>query len=82
MRVSELPRRLLEAMIRGYRFAISPMFPRSCRFEPTCSQYALEALERYGARRGSWLIVKRVARCNPFVSGGFDPVPEGVRRGP
>jgi hypothetical protein len=82
MTPSHLPRFLLTGVVRVYRFAISPMFPRSCRFEPSCSQYALEALERHGALHGSWLVVKRVGRCNPFVSGGFDPVPEGIRRGP
>lgn len=82
MKASHLPRCLLQALVHAYRFAISPMFPRSCRFEPSCSEYALEALERHGALFGSWLVAKRIGRCNPFVSGGFDPVPEGTRRGP
>ncbi|BAW95867.1 hypothetical protein NIES970_07810 [[Synechococcus] sp. NIES-970] len=61
--------------IQGYRRWISPLFPPSCRFQPTCSQYALEAVERFGPVRGSWLAVKRIGRCHPFHPGGYDPVP-------
>ncbi|MBV5260701.1 membrane protein insertion efficiency factor YidD [Synechococcus moorigangaii CMS01] len=61
--------------IHGYRRWISPLFPPSCRFQPTCSQYALEAVERFGALRGSWLAIKRIGRCHPFHPGGYDPVP-------
>ncbi|ANV90199.1 membrane protein insertion efficiency factor YidD [Picosynechococcus sp. PCC 8807] len=61
--------------IKGYRRWISPLFPPSCRFQPTCSQYALEAVERFGVLRGSWLALKRLGRCHPFHPGGYDPVP-------
>jgi len=63
-------------VIRTYRKYISPAFPPSCRFTPTCSQYALEAVERFGAVRGGGLAVWRILRCNPFCKGGYDPVPE------
>ncbi len=67
---------LLLRLIRFYRRRISPAFPPSCRFTPTCSQYALEAIEKYGAGKGSWLAVKRLIRCNPFNKGDiYDPVP-------
>ena len=65
----------LIAAIRFYRKGISPLKPPVCRFVPTCSQYGLEAIERYGAARGGWLLVKRLARCQPFCKGGYDPVP-------
>ena len=60
--------------LRMYRRFVSPMLPHSCRFVPTCSEYAMEAVERYGALRGGWMAVGRVLRCHPFVRGGFDPV--------
>ena len=63
-------------LIRFYQRWISPYLPRRCRFIPTCSQYALEAIEKYGARKGGWLAFKRLMRCNPFNRGNFyDPVP-------
>lgn len=63
-------------LIRFYQHNISPAFPPRCRFSPTCSQYALEAIERYGVWRGGWLACKRLLRCNPFYKGDyFDPVP-------
>lgn len=61
--------------IRSYRQFISPLFPPTCRFQPTCSQYALEAIERFGPWRGSWLALRRLLRCHPFHPGGYDPVP-------
>lgn len=67
--------RAMIAAIRFYRKGISPLKPPVCRFTPTCSAYGLEAVERYGAARGSWLLVKRLARCQPFSKGGYDPVP-------
>lgn len=67
--------RLIVMLIRGYQVAISPLLPPSCRYTPSCSQYAVEALQRHGALRGSWLAVCRVCRCHPFRRGGYDPVP-------
>jgi putative membrane protein insertion efficiency factor len=63
------------AGIRFYRGYVSPLTPPSCRFQPTCSAYALEAVEKYGAARGSWLTLRRLLRCQPFCKGGYDPVP-------
>lgn len=68
-------RTLLTALITLYRFAISPLLGPRCRFYPSCSAYALEAIRRFGAARGSWLAAKRLARCHPFNPGGYDPVP-------
>lgn len=65
----------LIALVRFYQLFISPLLPPSCRYTPSCSQYAVEALERHGALRGGWLAVKRIARCHPFRAGGYDPVP-------
>lgn len=66
---------VLLGAIRFYRYGISPMLGRNCRFHPTCSEYAQEAVERHGAMRGAWLAAKRVCRCHPFHPGGYDPVP-------
>lgn len=66
---------LLILLVRGYQVAISPILPSSCRYLPSCSHYAIEALEKHGAWRGGWLAVKRIARCHPFRPGGYDPVP-------
>ena len=63
------------ALIRVYQLFISPIFPASCRYTPTCSAYAVEAIERHGVFHGSWLAAKRIARCHPFRPGGHDPVP-------
>jgi putative membrane protein insertion efficiency factor len=67
--------RVMTGAIRFYRRALSPLKPPVCRFYPTCSAYGLEAIEKYGAGKGSWLLVKRLARCQPFSRGGYDPVP-------
>lgn len=66
---------LLRLIIRVYRYFVSPMLPRSCRFHPSCSEYAEEALAQHGALRGSWLAAKRLCRCGPWHPGGYDPVP-------
>ncbi|MEN1728765.1 MAG: membrane protein insertion efficiency factor YidD [Pseudomonadota bacterium] len=66
---------LLLWLIRAYRYLLSPWIGGQCRFTPTCSIYGLQAIEHYGALRGSWLTAKRILRCNPFCEGGHDPVP-------
>jgi putative membrane protein insertion efficiency factor len=73
--ISRWPRNVAMLMIRGYQRAIAPILPRSCRFWPSCSQYTLEAIDRYGVIKGGWLGARRIARCHPFHPGGFDPVP-------
>ncbi len=70
-----LPARGLRLVVRGYQRFISPVLPPACRFAPSCSQYAVDALTRHGAVRGSWLALKRIARCHPWHPGGYDPVP-------
>ena len=70
-----LPKRLLIGLIRFYQRNISPRHPGCCRFIPTCSQYAMEAVTKYGAVKGGWMAFRRILRCNPFHKGGYDPVP-------
>ncbi len=67
--------RLLVLLLRGYRFAISPLYGQVCRYYPSCSAYALQAVTEHGSLRGSWLAVRRIARCHPWAAGGVDPVP-------
>ena len=67
--------RALLGLIQGYKRFISPLLPRACRFYPSCSSYAAEAIERHGAARGVLLAVRRIARCHPLHPGGYDPVP-------
>ena len=74
--IGELPRRLLIALVRAYRLLFKPWLGNACRFEPSCSQYALDALERHGAGGGSLLTAARLLRCHPWCAGGCDPVPE------
>jgi putative membrane protein insertion efficiency factor len=70
-----IARQILILLVRSYQVALSPLLPAACRYYPTCSAYAVEALERHGALRGTWLTVKRIARCHPLHAGGYDPVP-------
>src|ERR1700760_3341540 len=74
------PARLLAALVRGYQLAISPMLRPSCRFAPSCSEYAYESLLEHGALRGSWLALRRLLRCHPICGGGEDPVPPSSGR--
>lgn len=67
-------RRVLIGLVHAYRYLISPMLGRNCRYVPSCSEYALDALGRYGALKGSWLAIKRVSRCHPWSPGGYDPL--------
>jgi len=68
--------KLLRFVVRGYRFLVSPMLPPACRFYPSCSEYAEQALCEHGAWRGSWLTAGRILRCGPWHHGGYDPVPQ------
>ena len=72
---------LLRAPVLAYRYALSPLLGPRCRFYPSCSAYALEALEQHGAGRGAWLSLRRILRCHPWHPGGYDPVPEGTDPG-
>lgn len=76
-----LPARLLLVLIRGYQLGISPWLGASCRYHPTCSAYALEAVTRFGALRGGWLALRRIGRCHPWGGSGYDPVSGSVERG-
>jgi uncharacterized protein len=72
--VNSIAQNLVLALLRGYRWAVSPLLPPACRYVPSCSEYAMEAVERYGAIRGSAMAIWRVLRCHPFTRGGLDPV--------
>ncbi|MGB0601104.1 MAG: membrane protein insertion efficiency factor YidD [Flavobacteriaceae bacterium] len=65
----------LVLLIKGYQLLISPLLPPSCRYQPTCSQYAKEALNKYGLFKGGWLAVKRISKCHPWGGSGYDPIP-------
>jgi len=75
-KIAHSPRLLMIFAVRCYRYAISPFLAPSCRFHPTCSEYAISAFGRYGVIYGGWLTVKRLSKCHPFHEGGFDPLPE------
>lgn len=75
-KIDRILSKILMALVYGYRWLISPLLGNRCRFYPSCSEYALTALEKQGLFRGSWLILKRVICCQPFHPGGFDPVPQ------
>jgi putative membrane protein insertion efficiency factor len=72
--MSQLVQRGVLQLLRAYKWAISPMFLPACRYVPTCSEYAMEAVERFGVLRGGWMALVRLLRCHPFVKGGYDPV--------
>ena len=73
-RAEEIARRLVILVVNGFHRWISPWLGPACRFEPSCSQYAVTAVERYGVLQGSWLAIRRLVRCQPFCEGGYDPV--------
>ena len=73
--MKSLPKKALIALIRFYKRFLSPMLPSACRFSPTCSEYAMEAIGKYGALKGGYLAARRLLRCHPFHPGGYDPVP-------
>lgn len=75
MNVKTLPKKGMLVMLRFYKREISPMLPPCCRYTPTCSEYAMQAVEKYGAAKGGWMAAKRIMRCHPFHEGGYDPVP-------
>lgn len=78
--MSGVSTRILVALVHAYRLVFGPILGGSCRFTPSCSSYAIEALERHGAVRGTWLSVRRVLRCHPFQPAGYDPVPSGMEK--
>jgi uncharacterized protein len=80
MALDALPQRTLIALVRGYRLLLRPWLGNRCRFEPSCSAYAIGALQRHGALAGSYLAVARIARCHPWCAAGFDPVPDRAPR--
>jgi putative membrane protein insertion efficiency factor len=73
--INDLPRRIVLSLIRGYRYFLSPFFGQHCRFHPTCSAYAIEAIEQHGLTKGLWFALRRIGRCHPLAEGGVDPVP-------
>lgn len=74
-RVKQAPMKIALVLVKFYRGWISPLFPPTCRYVPTCSEYAMIALRRYGFLKGSWMATKRILRCHPWHEGGYDPVP-------
>jgi len=80
--IMRLPQKTLVTLVKGYRLLLSPWLGSSCRFEPTCSAYSLQALQQHGATKGSYLTLYRLVRCHPWCNGGYDPVPPSARREP
>jgi len=78
----DLSKKIALRCLQLYQVLLSPFFGPACRFEPSCSRYAAEAIEGFGLKRGSWLAIRRVARCHPLADSGYDPVPERVADGP
>ena len=76
MSLKYMPKKAALVMLKFYKREISPLLPPSCRYTPTCSEYAMQAVERFGAAKGVYLASKRILRCNPFHEGGYDPVPD------
>lgn len=74
-KLKRLPAKFLILLIRIYQWTLSPLIGRSCRYTPTCSNYGIEAIEKYGAIKGGWLTFKRILSCNPWGGSGYDPVP-------
>ncbi len=74
--IAHIPARILITLVRAYRLLVSPFLAPSCRFQPTCSAYAVEALRRHGGLRGTWLAIRRIGRCHPWGGSGYDPVPD------
>ena len=79
-KIKKIPQKILLYLIKGYQLFLSPVLGTCCRFYPSCSRYAEEALQTHGVIRGSWLSLKRVAKCGPFHPGGYDPVPTQKRK--
>ena len=75
--IGSIPSALIIGLARLYQLTVSPVVPQTCRFHPTCSRYAIEAVRTHGALRGGWLALRRIVRCHPWSAGGYDPVPEG-----
>jgi uncharacterized protein len=77
LKMRQIARNFAVQILRGYKWAISPMFPPACRYVPTCSEYAMEAIDRFGVLRGGTMALWRLLRCHPFAHGGYDPVAQG-----
>lgn len=78
----DLSKKIVLRLLQVYQVSVSPFFGPACRFEPSCSHYTAEAIEAFGLGRGSWLAIRRVARCHPLADSGYDPVPERATDGP